>query len=70
MVPIDKNLIDRSLLNKNEKQWINDYHQNVFNKLRSFMNNIEFKDFKKPAQLFKISFHSFSFNILTFNPLA
>ena len=30
MVPIDKNLIDRSLLNKNEKQWINDYHQNCF----------------------------------------
>ena len=47
MVPIDKNLIDHALLNKNEKEWLNIYHKNVFKNLKNGMNNIEISDLKK-----------------------
>ena len=30
MAPIDKELIDKNLLNKKRKKWLNDYHQKVF----------------------------------------
>ena len=42
MVPIDKDLIDKSLLNKNEKKWINNYHKMVFSNLKRFMNKEKF----------------------------
>ena len=29
LVPIDKRCIDLSLLNREEKEWLNNYHQNV-----------------------------------------
>ena len=41
MVPIDKDLIEISLLNKNEKDWINKYHKRVLMNLRKFMNKKE-----------------------------
>ena len=44
LVPIDKDLIDRSLLNKTEKCWLNRYHNKVFYKLRKFMGK---KDLSK-----------------------
>ncbi len=38
---IDKSLIDKSLLNKEEIDWINSYHSEVFEKLNSFLNDEE-----------------------------
>ena len=29
MVPIDKDLIDEKILNKNEKKWLNNYHRSL-----------------------------------------
>ncbi len=43
MVPIDKDCINKKLLNKNEIDWINNYHQKIFYTLRPFMNNTELK---------------------------
>ena len=36
--PIDKDLIDSSMLNRRELDWINDYHQEVFEKLSIFLS--------------------------------
>ncbi len=41
MTPIDKNLIDKSILNKSEISWLNDYHKKVFKNLKSAMNKNE-----------------------------
>jgi Xaa-Pro aminopeptidase len=41
MAPIDKELIDQKILNNNEKQWLNDYHERVFDNLKRFMNKKE-----------------------------
>ena len=54
MVPIDKELIINQMLNKIEKNWLNNYHQKVFLNLKKFMNKFEILELKKPAQLFKI----------------
>ena len=43
MVPIDKDCINKKLLNKNEINWINTYHQKIFYILKPFMNNVELK---------------------------
>jgi Xaa-Pro aminopeptidase len=43
MVPIDKDCINKKLLNKYEINWINNYHQKIFYILRPFMNNTELK---------------------------
>jgi len=43
MVPIDKDCINKKLLNKNEINWINNYHQKIFYILKPFMNNNELK---------------------------
>ena len=47
MVPIDKDLIICEKLNKNEKNWLNNYHKNVFKILKKFMNKNEVLDLKK-----------------------
>ena len=44
MAPIDKDLLDLSILNKNEKNLINNYHKDVFYKLKKFMNKSEILD--------------------------
>ena len=41
MVPIDKDLINKNLLNKSEKKWLNNYHMTVFNILKNSMNKLE-----------------------------
>ena len=46
MVPIDKNLIIKDKLNKNEKNWINSYHETVFKKLKKYMNKTEALELK------------------------
>ncbi len=47
MVPIDKELIDKKILNYSEKKWLNEYHQKVFNCLKESMNNSEILELKK-----------------------
>ena len=47
LAPIDKNLIDKSLLSHKEVLWINDYHKKVFNSLKKFMDKSDLKDLKK-----------------------
>tara|TARA_X000001036_G_scaffold413461_1_gene427771 strand:+ start:845 stop:1117 length:273 start_codon:yes stop_codon:yes gene_type:complete len=47
MAPIDKDLIQPSILNKKEKEWINNYHKKVFDNLKRFMNKIEIIELKK-----------------------
>jgi len=43
IVPIDKDCINNKLLNKNEINWINNYHQKIFYILKPFMNDTELK---------------------------
>ena len=40
-VPIDKSLINKKILKKNEITWLNDYHKDVFNNLKKFMSKSE-----------------------------
>ena len=47
LVPIDKDLIDSSILNIKEKKWVNDYHKKVFQNLKGKMNKLELIDLKK-----------------------
>ena len=47
MAPIDKSLINKDILKKDEIDWLNNYHQNVFNNLKSFMNRSELLDLKQ-----------------------
>ncbi len=51
MVPIDKELIDKSLLNENEMIWLNNYHNKVFNYLKDFMNRKERIELKKACSV-------------------
>ena len=41
LAPIDKSLIKKDLLNKNEVQWLNNYHLEVYKKLKKYMNKNE-----------------------------
>ncbi len=41
LAPIDKSLIKKELLNKNEVQWLNNYHLEVYKKLKKYMNKNE-----------------------------
>ena len=47
MVPIDKSLINKNILNKDEISWLNSYHKDVFNKLKKFMDEVELFDLKQ-----------------------
>jgi Xaa-Pro aminopeptidase len=47
MAPIEKDLILRESLNKNEKKWINNYHKIVFKNLIKYMNKIEALELQK-----------------------
>ena len=47
MVPIDKELIDETLLNSNEKKWLNNYHKTVFKNLIKSMNKTEALELEK-----------------------
>jgi len=46
LAPIDKSLIEKKLLNKNEIDWLNNYHIKVFNNLKKFMNRLELIELK------------------------
>ena len=47
IVPLDKNLIDKKILKFSEIDWINNYHKNVYKKLKIFMNKNELSELKK-----------------------
>ena len=47
MAPIDKSLIEGSILNSKEKNWLNNYHKEVFKNLKNFMSMSEKKELKK-----------------------
>ena len=47
MAPIDKALIEKKILDKNEKKWLNEYHQKVFKNLKWSMNRREVIELKK-----------------------
>ena len=47
LVPIEKDLLDLSLLSKREKMWINNYHKKVLVNLSSAMNKKEIVLLKK-----------------------
>jgi len=47
LVPIDKTLIDKKLLTLFEKNWLNKYHQRVFNHLKGFMSKLELIQLKQ-----------------------
>ena len=47
MVPIDKDLINKDLLNKSEIKWLNNYHMAVFNILKNSMNKFEILELKQ-----------------------
>ena len=44
MVPIDKSLINKDILKKDEIKWLNNYHQKVFKNLKKFMSQNELKE--------------------------
>ena len=69
MVPIDKELIDKKILNYSEKKWLNEYHQKVFDCLKESMNNSEILELRRLVQLFN-KLYSFSVIILILNSLA
>jgi len=46
LAPIDKSLIERKLLNKSEINWLNNYHSEVYNNLKKFMNSFELIELK------------------------
>jgi len=41
MAPIDLNLVDVDMLTKQEKQWLNNYHEEVFYKLAKYLDKSE-----------------------------
>ena len=47
MAPIDKDLIDKKILNKKERNWLNKYHKKVYHNLKKRMNKSEILDLKK-----------------------
>ncbi len=47
LAPIEKNLIDKNILNSSEIKWLNDYHQKVMKSLYKFMNIQEKRDLIK-----------------------
>ena len=47
MAPIEKDLIIHDKLNKNEKNWLNNYHKTVFKNLIKSMNKTEALELKK-----------------------
>ena len=47
MAPIDKDLIIKESLNKNEKKWLNNYHKTVFKNLKKSMNKVEISELQK-----------------------
>ena len=52
LVPIEKELINKKLLKKDEKVWINLYHKKVYKSINKFMIKNEIEDLKKACSTF------------------
>ena len=52
LAPIDRDLIDKNMLNKNEKKWLNNYHNKVFVTLKNSLNKMEVIELKKACSAF------------------
>ena len=52
--PIDRDLIDISLLNKNEIKWLNNYHKKVYKILSPYLNSNEKKWLHSVTNLIKV----------------
>ena len=52
LVPIEKELINEDLLNKDEKEWLNRYHRKVFKSINKFMIKNEIEDLKEACSAF------------------
>lgn len=50
LFPIDLNLVDRDLLSEDERNWLNTYHQEVFEKLSPHLSKEEFDWMKQMCQ--------------------
>ena len=46
LAPIDKSLIEKELLSKNEINWLNNYHSKVYKNLKKYMNKSESVELK------------------------
>jgi len=46
LAPIDKTLIEKDLLDKNEILWLNNYHFKVYDNLKKLMNKSELSELK------------------------
>jgi len=46
LVPIDKSLIQKELLNQKEIEWLNSYHSKVYFNLKKYMNKTELAELK------------------------
>jgi Xaa-Pro aminopeptidase len=46
LAPIDKSLIEKKLLKKDEIYWLNSYHKKVYKNLKKYMNKHELNDLK------------------------
>ena len=53
LFPIQQKLIDKSLLSKDEKDWLNNYHQKVFDQLSPQLNKAEVSWLKRECRLMK-----------------
>ena len=47
MAPIDRTLINKHVLKKDEINWLNNYHKHVFKNLKKFMTKSELLDLKQ-----------------------
>ena len=47
LVPIDKDLVNKKMLNEKEKRWLNSYHQNVYYNLKKYMNKKQLTQLKE-----------------------
>ena len=52
LVPIEKELINKKLLKKDEKVWLNLYHKKVYKSINKFMIKNEIEDLKKACSTF------------------
>ena len=43
LVPFENSMIIKSMLNKSEKKWVNNYHDNLYEKIHKFLNDSERK---------------------------
>ncbi len=51
LAPIDKDLIDKKLLNLDEKKWLNNYHKKVYASIKNFMSRNEIVELKKACSV-------------------